>query len=71
MSYLSVFRQAPLLRVLREVVEPEAAQGLVGGAVLPQQLQLTDRHQIGVFPHLIALRGVVEGKDGFIRRDTF
>ena len=47
-----MFREAALLGVLREVVEPEAAQGLVGGAVLPQQLQLPDRHQVRVFPHL-------------------
>ena len=49
-----MFRKPPLLRVLWEVVEPEAAQGLVGGAVLPQELQLPDRHQVRVFPHLMA-----------------
>ena len=52
-----MFRQPPLLRVLGEVVEPEAAEGLVGGAVLPQELQLADRHQVGVFPHLIVVSG--------------
>ena len=52
LSYLSVFRQPALLRVLGQVVEAEAAQGLVGGSVLPQELQLADRHQVRVFPHL-------------------
>ena len=52
-----MFREAALLGVLGEVVEPEAAQGLVGGAVLPQQLQLPDRHQVRVFPHLIRCSG--------------
>ena len=62
-----MFRQPPLLRVLWQVVEPEAAQGLVGGAVLPQELQLPDRHQVRVFPHLI----IEEEEDGFIHRDSF
>ena len=61
-----MFREPALLCVLGEVVEPEAAQGLVGGAVLPQQLQLPDRHQVRVFPHLI--RVVVDsGGKGRVR----
>lgn len=57
-----MFREPALLGVLGEVVEPEAAQGLVGGAVLPQELQLPDRHQVGVFPHLIHGRGGKKGR---------
>ena len=63
LSYLSMFRQPALLRVLGQVVEAEAAQGLVGGSVLPQELQLADRHQVRVFPHLDRRRRR--------RRDTF
>ena len=57
-----MFREPSLLGVLGEVVEPEAAKGLVGGAVLPQQLQLPDRHQVRVFPHLIRVVGDRGGK---------
>jgi hypothetical protein len=51
-SYLSVVLEPPLGCVLWQVVQSQTGHHLVCALVLPEQLQLPDRDQVRVSPHL-------------------